>query len=102
VARSFAIIATSLAIAGCAPTARPIWPPPRAHGPVHDPDLARGALPGEAARRAELAFVRDLIDRVYAHRLDKLARYQIDESALFADAERRLLAARTWAGYDGG
>ena len=78
-----------------------MWPPPhRAAGPYHDPDLARGPLPGEAARRAELALVRDQLDRMYAHRADKIARYHLDEAQLFGEAERRLVAARTWAEYD--
>jgi C-terminal processing protease CtpA/Prc len=91
-----------LAIAGCAHEARPAWPPPRPdpHGPYHDPDLKRGALPGEPARRAELAAVHDHLDRMYAHRQDKLARHHLDEDALFAAAERRLVAAHAWAQYD--
>src|SRR6476661_7685015 len=91
-----------LVLAGCAEPARPVWPPPRAphSGPYHDPDLARGALPTEEARRAELHVVRDSLDRMYAHRQDKLARNRLDEDGLFATAEKRLLAARTWADYD--
>jgi C-terminal processing protease CtpA/Prc len=91
-----------LAIAGCAHDAPPAWPPsrPAVHGPYHDPDLARGALPSEAARRSELALVRDYLDRVYAHRAEKLARYHLDEDALFAKAEARLVAAKSWAAYD--
>lgn len=90
-------LAILCALGACAHDA----PPPRAApGPYHDPDLRRGALPGERARRAELAFVRDHVDRMYAHRQDKLARYHLDEDAVFAAAEQRLLAARTWAAYD--
>jgi C-terminal processing protease CtpA/Prc len=105
VARSFATTVIRLAVlvaaAGCAAQARPAWPPPqRAAGPYHDPDLARGPLPGEAARRTELALVRDHLDRMYAHRAEKIARYHLDEAQLFADAERRLVAARTWAQID--
>ena len=40
------------------------------------------------------------LDAMYAHRLAKLARYQLDEDKIFADAETRLLAATSWASYD--
>jgi len=44
--------------------------------------------------------VRHDLDAMYAHRLAKLARYQLDEDAIFAEAEDRLLAADSWAKYD--
>jgi carboxyl-terminal processing protease len=37
---------------------------------------------------------------MYAHRTAKLARYGLDEDALFADMQRALRAATTWAQYD--
>ena len=37
---------------------------------------------------------------MYAHRAAKLARYGIDENALFADTSRALHAATSWAQYD--
>jgi carboxyl-terminal processing protease len=37
---------------------------------------------------------------MYAHREAKLALHHLDEDAVFADAERALLAATTWAAYD--
>lgn len=40
------------------------------------------------------------LDAMYAHRDEKLARYHLDEDALFARAEDRLLAATTWNAYD--
>src|SRR5258706_7804202 len=49
---------------------------------------------------AELATTGWSLDTMYAHRKAKLARYAIDEDALFAETETRLLAATTWAGYD--
>jgi C-terminal processing protease CtpA/Prc len=73
---------------------------PTSSGPSHDPDHLRGTLPDADQRRAVLSKVRTDLDSVYAHRLDKERRYQIDESAAFADAERALLAATTWAAYD--
>jgi C-terminal processing protease CtpA/Prc len=65
-----------------------------------DPDRKRGALPDEAARVAELRFLRERVDAMYAHRAAKLARYKLDEDAVFADAERHLLAATSWVAYD--
>jgi carboxyl-terminal processing protease len=44
--------------------------------------------------------LRESLDKMYAHRAAKLARNGLDENALFADAERTLLAATTWADYD--
>lgn len=85
----------------------PVWPPhgnqPHAAkptGPYHDPDLKRGPLPSEAERRQELAALRDHLDRMYAHRRDKLQRESLDEDALFAELEKRLLAATSWGRYD--
>lgn len=40
------------------------------------------------------------LDTMYAHRIAKLARYQLDEDKIFADGEQRLLAASSWAAYD--
>jgi C-terminal processing protease CtpA/Prc len=57
-------------------------------------------LPDVAARHVELARLRDVLDRVYAHRLDKERRAGLDEDALFAELERRLVAADSWARYD--
>lgn len=57
-------------------------------------------MPNEAARRSELALVRHDLDTMYAHRLAKLARYQLDEDQIFAAAEHALLAASSWAAYD--
>jgi len=37
---------------------------------------------------------------MYAHRLEKERRYSLDEDALFARAEDRVLAATTWMAYD--
>ncbi len=37
---------------------------------------------------------------MYAHRAAKLARYGLDENIVFADAQRAVLAATTWAQYD--
>lgn len=88
--------AALLACAACATSA----PAKRPTGPSHDPDHARGALPNEATRRSELALVRHDLDTMYAHRLAKLARYHLDEDAIFADAEHELLAAASWAAYD--
>ena len=86
-----------LACAACAATAPPAKRPT---GPSHDPDHARGALPTEATRRSELALVRHYLDAMYAHRVAKIARYQLDEDKIFADAEHQLLAASSWAAYD--
>lgn len=94
-----------VAFSACA-SAPLAWPPARtAHpsrpsGPLHDPDLRRGALPSAPARTHELAAIRDALDRMYAHRKDKEDRYHIDEDALFGRAEDALLAARTWQDYD--
>ncbi len=66
----------------------------------HDPDGKRGPLPSPDERRADLAAARKALDTMYAHRAAKLARYSLDEDALFADAERDLLAATSWARYD--
>jgi carboxyl-terminal processing protease len=100
----------SIGLGACAePTATrpPVWPPPHAKqapakpsGPYHDPDLKRGALPSEADRKTELAALRDHLDRMYAHRLDKEQRNALDEDAVFAELEKRLLAATTWGRYD--
>ncbi len=108
----FAITAASYLLVVCAACstsapARP-WPPHRAtgpapgraHGPAHDPDLARGTLPSAVTRRNELALVRRDLDAMYAHRIAKLARYHLDEDAIFAAAERALVAARSWIAYD--
>jgi carboxyl-terminal processing protease len=79
------------------------WPPSphkRVAGSSHDPDHARGELPSAPTRKAELAALRTSLDAMYAHRKAKLARYAIDEDALFAETETRLLAATTWAAYD--
>ena len=77
------------------------WPPSkRGAGPAHDPDHARGALPSEATRKNELALLHRDLDTMYAHRLAKLARYHLDEDQIFADAERALLTAKSWAAYD--
>jgi C-terminal processing protease CtpA/Prc len=73
---------------------------PAESGPYHDPDHARGALPSTAQRKDELASLRDHLDRMYAHRQDKLARAGLDEDKLFGDAEDALIAAKTWAAYD--
>ncbi len=81
-----------------APPAQP--PPPKPSEPYHDPDHKRGELPTADARTAELAVVRAHLDAMYAHRLDKLKRFGIDEDALFADMLAKLLAAKTWAAYD--
>ncbi|HTR53581.1 MAG TPA: S41 family peptidase [Kofleriaceae bacterium] len=81
-----------------APVATPASAP--APGPYHDPDHKRGALPSADQRASELAFIRDRLDRQYAHRADKLARYRLDEEALFAEAARKLAGATTWAHYD--
>lgn len=104
--RRCAIIAARLAlvaavVAACGEPAIK-WPAakPRAGGGFHDPDHARGALPSEASRRTELGIVRRDLDTMYAHRKAKLARYSLDEDALFAEAEARLYAATTWAAYD--
>jgi C-terminal processing protease CtpA/Prc len=99
------LVTASCALLACAADPpRASWPPPRpatpTPGPYHDPDHRRGALPDDAARTKELAFVRDHLDRMYAHRADKLARYSLNEDALFAEAARRLAAATTWAQYD--
>jgi carboxyl-terminal processing protease len=80
---------------------QPIQPTPiAAPGPYHDPDHARGELPSADERRAELRFLRGTLDSMYAHRDAKLARYHLDETAMFDAAERTLVAATTWAGYD--
>ena len=96
-----------LVLCACASTtARPTWPPPRPaqperrDGPAHDPDLRRGALPDAATRKTELSIIRRNLDAMYAHRLAKEQRYAIDEDALFARAEDRVLAATTWAAFD--
>ncbi len=96
----------ALALAACAePAPRPVRPvaPPTVvpvTGPYHDPDLKRGPLPSAEARRDELRVLRDALDRMYAHRIDKEQRAGIDEDALFAELEQRLLAATTWGRYD--
>ena len=82
------------------PQPQPPQPQPLVVGPYHDPDLRRGPLPDETARRAELAKLRDVLDRVYAHRIDKEQRAGIDEDALFVELARRVIAADSWAGYD--
>lgn len=74
--------------------------PAAAPGPYHDPDHARGALPSTADRERELVALRTSLDAMYAHRAAKLARYGLDENALFDDARRALDAATTWAQYD--
>jgi carboxyl-terminal processing protease len=97
----------ALALVACADPAprpaRPVpptWAPSGVSGPYHDPDLKRGALPSPEARRDELRVLRDALDHMYAHRVDKEQRSGIDEDALFAELEQRLLAAPTWARYD--
>ena len=96
-------------LAACAETAPrpPVWPPPHGTqaqamptGPYHDPDRKRGALPSEADRKKEIAALRDHLDRMYAHRLDKEQRNALDEDAVFAELEKRLLAATSWGRYD--
>lgn len=69
-------------------------------GPVHDPDHKRGELPTAETRRNEFAELRRLLDAMYAHRAAKLARYHLDEAAIFRDAESALLAATSWLAYD--
>jgi C-terminal processing protease CtpA/Prc len=99
VARLLPVIVVSACAA--APSPRAIAPAPVvAPGPYHDPDHARGELPNAASREGELAVLRKSLDTMYAHRLEKLGRYHLDEDALFADADRALLAATTWAQYD--
>ena len=98
----FAITAVRLVFVACAacaaaPTALVAK---KVSGPSHDPDHARGPLPSEAARKSELALVRHDLDAMYAHRLAKLARYQLDEDTIFAAAEQKLLAAASWVSYD--
>ena len=99
-------LALALTAAACA-HAPPAWPPKTRSagtgtgtGPYHDPDRLRGPLPSAEARRAELGVVRADLDAMYAHRADKLARYHLDEDALFARAGRALAAATSWAAYD--
>ena len=74
--------------------------PAAAPGPYHDPDRKRGELPTADRRETELAALHADLTAVYAHRLEKEQRYSLDEPALFAATERRLLAATSWAGYD--
>jgi C-terminal processing protease CtpA/Prc len=96
-------LGTSLIAIGCTSTTspQPIWPPKkRTPGGFHDPDSARGRLPGLPSRKIELVFVRKSLDSMYAHRLAKEQRYVINEDELFSEAEGRLFAARTWAAYD--
>jgi len=78
------------------------WPgaPVQKTGAFHDPDGKRGALPSDGDRKKEIAALRDHLDRMYAHRADKLARASLDEDALFAELEQRLLAAKSWSRYD--
>jgi C-terminal processing protease CtpA/Prc len=101
-------LALVLTLCACAdpPAPRPVaWP---AHKPAaatptgafHDPDGKRGALPSEADRKKEIAALRDHLDRMYAHRTGKLQRASLDEDAVFAELEQRLLAATTWSRYD--
>ncbi|HEX4449267.1 MAG TPA: S41 family peptidase [Kofleriaceae bacterium] len=71
-----------------------------APGPYHDPDHARGELPSADARRGELKFLRGALDSMYAHREAKLSRHGLNEDDVFADTERLLVAATTWAAYD--
>jgi carboxyl-terminal processing protease len=82
------------------PTPTPVVVATPEPGPYHDPDHARGELPSADARRGELKFLRGAMDSMYAHREAKLARYGLNEDAVFGDAERALVAATTWAGYD--
>lgn len=96
-----------MALCACAdPAPRPpSWPPhpvaaAKPSGPYHDPDLKRGALPTAEAREQEIRAIRDHLDRMYAHRVDKLQRAGIAEDALFAELEQRLLAATSWSKYD--
>ena len=86
----------------CACTSTPAAKQPAPHrtGTFHDPDLRRGALPSAPTRQHELAAIREALDRMYAHRKDKEARYGIDEDALFGKTEDRLVAATTWEQYD--
>jgi C-terminal processing protease CtpA/Prc len=89
-----------LAVCACAtPPTRPTALPVR-DGPTHDPDRRRGELPSADARKAELMAVRRHLDTMYAHRLRQEQRYSLDEDALFARAEDRVLAATSWAAYD--
>ena len=86
-----------------APVAAPAPAPPPVvapAAPVHDPDHKRGALPAAESRRAELGVVRQSLDAMYAHRVEKLGRWNLDEDALFRAAEAQLVAATTWAAYD--
>jgi carboxyl-terminal processing protease len=96
----FAITVARVVFVVCAACAASAPPAKRPTGPSHDPDHARGALPDEATRRSELALVRHDLDTMYAHRIAKLARYQLDEDKIFANAEQRLLAASSWVAYD--
>lgn len=92
-----------LLLAGaCTSTSTPpaTQPAPHRSGTFHDPDLRRGALPSAPTRQHELAAIREALDRMYAHRQDKEARYGIDEDALFGKTEDRLVAATTWEQYD--
>jgi C-terminal processing protease CtpA/Prc len=89
-----------LLLCACASTPAQVSPPPRRQGPVHDPDLRRGALPDVSARKTELSIIRRTLDTMYAHRLEKQQRYSLDEDQLFGRAEDRVLAAKTWMAYD--
>jgi carboxyl-terminal processing protease len=88
-----------VACAACAAAPTPLVAK-KVSGPSHDPDHARGPLPTVDARKSELGLVRHDLDAMYAHRLAKIARYQLDEDKIFADAEQKLLAAASWASYD--
>jgi C-terminal processing protease CtpA/Prc len=98
-----------LAACACASTpARPAGPGPAkadppakpADGPAHDPDRKRGELPDVATRKAELSAIQRDLHAMYAHREEKEKRYGIDEDAIFARAEDRIEASKTWMGYD--
>ena len=92
-----------LLLAGaCTSTSTPpaTQPAPHRTGTFHDPDLRRGALPSADTRKHELAAIREALDRMYAHRQDKEARYGIDEDALFGKTEDRLVAATSWEQID--
>jgi len=97
------LLAASVACVACAAYAAcsaAIVTEAKPAGPVHDPDHVRGELPSRETRRNELAELRRALDAMYAHRAAKLARYRLDEQAIFRDAETSLLAATSWLAYD--
>lgn len=89
-----------LLASACTSTPPAKQPAPHRTGTFHDPDLRRGALPSADTRKHELAAIREALDRMYAHREDKEARYGIDEDALFGKTEDRLVAATSWEQID--